>query len=412
MKRITEKIIAVLLIIPLLMITASADMEIAETKIVTEYMSPDLMSDLDDDDETVMTAATGNIELNAKSAILIEQNSGKVLFEKSPDTTMPPASITKIMTLLLVMEAIEGGKFDYNSVVTCSEHSSSMGGSQIWLEVGETMTVDELLRASAIGSANDATCALGEHISGSEEGFVALMNEKAASLDMTNTTFKNCTGLDAEGHFTTARDIATMSRELLKHNDITKYTTVWMDSLRNGQTELVNTNKLIRFYDGATGLKTGTTNGAGCCLSASATRDGLSLVAVVLGCDNSNNRFADAKKLLNYGFANYGNANVKIDRDELPDLPVTKGTENSVTLTSDNSISFLVTKGKEGDIQKSFDLPETLEAPVKAGDTVGTITFMLDGKTLGQLPVVTSNAVDRMTFSKGVGRILKALFLR
>ncbi len=412
MKRITEKIIAVLLIIPLLMITASADMEIAETKIVTEYMSPDLMSDLDNDDETVMTAATGNIELNAKSAILIEQNSGKVLFEKSPDTTMPPASITKIMTLLLVMEAIEGGKFDYNSVVTCSEHSSSMGGSQIWLEVGETMTVDELLRASAIGSANDATCALGEHISGSEEGFVALMNEKAASLGMTNTTFKNCTGLDAEGHFTTARDIATMSRELLKHNDITKYTTVWMDSLRNGQTELVNTNKLIRFYDGATGLKTGTTNGAGCCLSASATRDGLSLVAVVLGCDNSNNRFADAKKLLNYGFANYGNANVKIDRDELPDLPVIKGTENSVTLTSDNSISFLVTKGKEGDIQKSFDLPETLEAPVKAGDTVGTITFMLDGKTLGQLPVVTSNAVDRMTFSKGVGRILKALFLR
>ena len=168
----------------------------------------------------------------------------------------------------------------------------------------------------------------------------------------------------------------------------------------------------MRFYDGATGLKTGTTNGAGCCLSATATRDGLSLVAVVLGCDNSDNRFADAKKLLNYGFANYGNANVKIDRDELPDLPVTKGTETSVTLTSDNSVSFLVTKGKEGDIQKSFDLPETLEAPVKAGDTVGTITFTLDGKTLGQLPVVTSNAVDRMTFSKGVGRILKALFLR
>lgn len=412
MKRITEKILAVLLVIPLLIITASADMEIAETKIVTEYMSPDLMSDLSNDDETVMTAATGNIELNAKSAILIEQNSGKVLFEKSPDTKMPPASITKIMTLLLVMEAIEGGKFDYDSSVTCSEHASSMGGSQIWLEVGETMTVDELLRASAIGSANDATCALGEHISGSEEGFVALMNEKAKSLGMTNTTFKNCTGLDAEGHLTTARDIATMSRELLKHKDITKYTTVWMDSLRNGQTELVNTNKLVRFYDGATGLKTGTTNGAGCCLSATATRDGLSLVAVVLGCDNSNNRFADAKKLLNYGFANYGNANVKIDRDELPDLPVTNGTETSVTLTSDNSVSFLVTKGKEGDIQKSFDLPETLEAPVKAGDTVGTITFTLDGKTLGQLPVVTSNAVDRMTFSNGVGRILKALFLR
>ncbi|MBQ5902392.1 MAG: D-alanyl-D-alanine carboxypeptidase, partial [Clostridia bacterium] len=352
------------------------------------------------------------MEINAKSAILIEPESGTVLYELNADERLAPASITKIMSLLLIMEAIDTGRITLETVITASEHACSMGGSQIWLEPNEQMTVHELLKAVVIASANDATVALGEAVAGSEEGFVALMNEKAKSLGMTNTTFKNCTGLDAEGHLTTARDIATMSRELLKHKDITKYTTVWMDSLRNGQTELVNTNKLVRFYDGATGLKTGTTNGAGCCLSATATRDGLSLVAVVLGCDNSDNRFADAKKLLNYGFANYGNANVKIDRDELPDLPVTKGTETSVTLTSDNSVSFLVTKGKEGDIQKSFDLPETLEAPVKAGDTVGTITFTLDGKTLGQLPVVTSNAVSRMTFSKGVGRILKALFLR
>lgn len=411
MKKALKKIISVMLILPILMISAAADVQEEQVKIVTEYMSPDLMSDLKED-EAVPTANTGNIELNAKSAILIEQNSGTVLFEKSADTQMPPASITKIMTLLLVMEAIEEGKFDYDTPITCSEHSSSMGGSQIWLEVGETMTADELLRAAAIGSANDATCALGEQVAGSEEGFVDMMNTRAAELGMTNTHFENCTGLDAQGHLTTARDIAAMSRELLKHNDITKYTTVWMDSLRDGKTELVNTNKLVRFYEGATGLKTGTTNGAGSCLSASATRDGLSLIAVVLGCDNSKNRFADAKKLLNYGFANYGNAMVTIDRDELPDIPVTKGTDTSVTLTADDSISFLVSKGKEGDIQKSFDLPETLEAPVRAGDTVGTITFTLDGKTLGQLPIVTSNGVDRMTYMTGIGRILTALFLR
>lgn len=411
MKKALKKIISVMLILPILMISAAADVQEEQAKIVTEYMSPDLMSDLKED-EAVPTANTGSIELNAKSAILIEQNSGTVLFEKSADTQMPPASITKIMTLLLVMEAIEEGKFDYDTPITCSEHSSSMGGSQIWLEVGETMTADELLRAAAIGSANDATCALGEQVAGSEEGFVDMMNTRAAELGMTNTHFENCTGLDAQGHLTTARDIAAMSRELLKHNDITKYTTVWMDSLRDGKTELVNTNKLVRFYEGATGLKTGTTNGAGSCLSASATRDGLSLIAVVLGCDNSNNRFADAKKLLNYGFANYGNATVTIDRDELPDIPVTKGTDTSVTLTADDSISFLVSKGKEGDIQKSFDLPETLEAPVRAGDTVGTITFTLDGKTLGQLPIVTSNGVDRMTYMTGIGRILSALFLR
>lgn len=411
MKKALKKIISVMLILPILMISAAADVQEEQAKIVTEYMSPDLMSDLKED-EAVPTANTGSIELNAKSAILIEQNSGTVLFEKSADTQMPPASITKIMTLLLVMEAIEEGKFDYDTPITCSEHSSSMGGSQIWLEVGETMTADELLRAAAIGSANDATCALGEQVAGSEEGFVDMMNSRASELGMTNTHFENCTGLDAQGHLTTARDIAAMSRELLKHNDITKYTTVWMDSLRDGKTELVNTNKLVRFYEGATGLKTGTTNGAGSCLSASATRDGLSLIAVVLGCDNSNNRFADAKKLLNYGFANYGNATVTIDRDELPDIPVTKGTDTSVTLTADDSISFLVSKGKEGDIQKSFDLPETLEAPVRAGDTVGTITFTLDGKTLGQLPIVTSNGVDRMTYMTGIGRILSALFLR
>lgn len=411
MRILLKKVVSLFLILPVIFITASADGEYQRMNIVTEYISSDLMSDIKDE-EAILTASDGSLQLNAKSAILIEMNSGKVLFEKDADVKMPPASITKIMTLLLVMEAIEAKKFDYNTEVTCSEHASSMGGSQIWLEVGEKMTVDELLRASAIGSANDATCALGELVSGSEEGFVSLMNERAKSLSMTNTEFKNSTGLDADGHLTTARDIAIMSRELLKHKDITKYTTVWMDSLRDGKTELVNTNKLVRFYDGATGLKTGTTSGAGCCLSASATRDELSLIAVVLGCDTSNNRFQDAKKLLNYGFSNYGNATVKIAQDELPELPVSKGTQSTVTLASEESVSFLVTKGKEGDIQKSFDLPESLVAPIKAGETVGTITFSLDGKTLGQIPIVASNNIKKMTYLNAVSRVLSSLFLK
>ena len=411
MRILLKKVVSLILILPVIFITASADSEYQRMNIVTEYISPDLMSDIKDE-EAILTASDGNLQLNAKSAILIEMNSGKVLFEKDADVKMPPASITKVMTLLLVMEAIEAKKFDYNTEVTCSEHAASMGGSQIWLEVGEKMTVDELLRASAIGSANDATCALGELVSGSEEGFVSLMNERAKALSMTNTEFKNCSGLDADGHLTTARDIAIMSRELLKHNDITKYTTVWMDSLRDGKTELVNTNKLVRFYDGATGLKTGTTSGAGCCLSASATRDGLSLIAVVLGCDTSNNRFQDAKKLLNYGFSNYGNAIIKINQDELPELPVSKGTTATLTLSSEESVSFLVTKGKEGDIQKSFDLPERMVAPVKAGETVGTITFSLDGKTIGQIPIIASNNIKKMTYLNAVSKVLSSLFLK
>ena len=411
MRILLKKVVSLILILPVIFITASADSEYQRMNIVTEYISPDLMSDIKDE-EAILTASDGNLQLNAKSAILIEMNSGKVLFEKDADVKMPPASITKVMTLLLVMEAIEAKKFDYNTEVTCSEHAASMGGSQIWLEVGEKMTVDELLRASAIGSANDATCALGELVSGSEEGFVSLMNERAKALSMTNTEFKNCSGLDADGHLTTARDIAIMSRELLKHNDITKYTTVWMDSLRDGKTELVNTNKLVRFYDGATGLKTGTTSGAGCCLSASATRDGLSLIAVVLGCDTSNNRFQDAKKLLNYGFSNYGNAIIKINQDELPELPVSKGTTATLTLSSEESVSFLVTKGKEGDIQKSFDLPERMMAPVKAGETVGTITFSLDGKTIGQIPIIASNNIKKMTYLNAVSKVLSSLFLK
>ena len=244
------------------------------------------------------------VEVPAKSAILMEQSTGQVLCEMNADEQMPPASITKVMTLLLVMEAVESGRLSLEDTVTCSPHASSMGGSQIWLEVGEQMTVQDLIKATAVASANDASVALAEKVAGSEDAFVVMMNERAEQLGMTGTHFVNCTGLDAPGHLTTARDIATMSRILIQHPMIREYSSIWMDSLRGGETQLVNTNKLVRFYDGATGLKTGTTDGAGSCLAATATRNGLSLVAVSLGSATSDERFQSARNILEYGCAN------------------------------------------------------------------------------------------------------------
>ncbi|MBR6741803.1 MAG: D-alanyl-D-alanine carboxypeptidase, partial [Clostridia bacterium] len=245
------------------------------------------------------------LDIKAKSAILLEPYTGKILYEQNSDEKLAPASITKIMPLLLVMEALKRGDISLETAVYASEHACSMGGSQIWLEPGEGMTVDELLKATVIASANDACVVLGELLAGSEEGFVALMNKRAKELGMNNTNFVNCTGLDADEHYTTAHDVAIMSAELIKHPLIKKYSTVWMDSLRNGESELVNTNKLVRFYKGTTGLKTGTTSKAGYCLSATAMRDGMELVAVVLSGESSDLRFSGAKKLLDYGFANY-----------------------------------------------------------------------------------------------------------
>jgi len=254
--------------------------------------------------EAVQVITLAEDSIPAKSAILMDQQSGRVLFEQNADEPVAPASITKIMTLLLVIEALEEGKISLEDKVVTSELAASMGGSQIWLEPGEEMTVDELLRAVAIASANDASVALAEHVAGSEPAFIERMNKRAAQLGMQNTRFLNCTGLDEEGHVTTARDVAIVSRELISHPMIIEYSTIWMDELRNGETQLVNTNKLVRFYPGATGLKTGTTSIAGSCLSATATRDGLSLVAVVMGAPNSDSRFAAARGLLDYGFAN------------------------------------------------------------------------------------------------------------
>ena len=347
--------------------------------------------------------------VNAKSAVLIEVYTGTVLFDQNSDEKLPPASITKIMSLLLIMEAIDSGKISLSDTVSASEHASSMGGSQIWLEVGETMTVDELLKAAVIASANDATVALGEKISGSEEEFVRQMNKRAKELGMNDTEFKNCTGLDAEGHLTTAHDIALMSAELIKHDLIKKYSTVWMDTLRNGESELVNTNKLVRFYSGTTGLKTGTTSNAGYCLSATAERDNTSLVAVIMSAPSSNDRFANAKKLLDYGFANYKYICVSPEKKEYPAI-VKDANEPTVNLVPSGNLSLLFKKGNSQEITQEPQIDENITAPVKKGQKLGKIIVSSDNVQLGSIDLICSENLDKISLKTVLSWFLKGLF--
>lgn len=351
-----------------------------------------------------------SLEINAKSAILMEYNTGEILYEMSADQRLAPASITKIMSLILVMEAIESGKLALTDEITASEHAASMGGSQIWLESGEVMTVDELLRATVIASANDATVALAEAVAGTEEGFVAMMNKRAKELGMNNTTFVNSYGLDAEGHLTTAYDVAVMSRELIRHELILKYSTVKMDSLRNGESELVNTNKLIRYYEGAFGLKTGTTSGAGSCLSAAAERDGLTLIAVVLGSPSSKDRFAGTQKLLDFGFANFCYKEIEVDTSDFAPIKVEKGVERQVLPVVREKFSALLRKGQENSVTSVVELSETLTAPVKAGDTVGFVRFFSNGSEIGVLPIVAQNGSAELTYGVCLARLFKSIF--
>ncbi len=351
-----------------------------------------------------------NLQISAKSAILMEYNTGKVLYESNADVSLAPASITKIMTLILVMEAIESGKLSLDDKITASEHAAGMGGSQIWLEPGEVMTVNDLLKATVIASANDATVALAEAVSGSEEVFVKLMNEKADALGMESTHFVNSYGLDAEEHLTTAYDVALMSRELIKHDLIREYSTVRMDSLRNGESELTNTNKLIRYYDGCFGLKTGTTSKAGSCLAAAAERQGLTLIAVVLGSPTSKDRFAGCQKLLDFGFANYSYINIEPDTSGLHTIPVKKGTEAEIIPEINGSFSALFKKGDEEKVISSLSLSEELTAPVKKGDTVGRVDFYLNGQEIGSVKVTAKNGSDRLTYGICLMRLLKSLF--
>lgn len=360
---------------------------------------------------TASAAETMPVEVKAKAAVLMDQTTGRILMKMNEHEKLYPASVTKIMALLLVMEAIDNNKIQLTDIVTTSPVAASKGGSQIWLKEGEQMSVDELLRATAVYSANDACTALGEYIAGSDEGFVVMMNERAAELGMKNTHFENCTGLDddTENHLTTAYDIALMSRELMKHELIKEYTTIWMDSLRDGKTELVNTNKLIRFYNGATGLKTGTTNKAGCCVAATATRDGTSLIAVVMGADNSTDRFEGAKAMLNWGFANYSTITPEIDQSLIKDVNVLKGEERVLTPQIPYTTSVIIPKGREKDLVSTVQMAATVEAPVESNQTLGTVTVSLDGEVLGKYNLTAPHYVDRLSFVTVFCRLLSVL---
>ncbi|MBQ7956695.1 MAG: D-alanyl-D-alanine carboxypeptidase [Clostridia bacterium] len=351
------------------------------------------------------------VEIKAKSAILMDCTSGKVLMKMNEHTKLPPASVTKIMPMLLVVEKIAEGEISLSDKVKTSAHAASKGGSQIWLKENEEMTVDELLKAVAVASANDACCALGEYIAGSEQAFIRLMNNRAKELGMNDTTFVNCSGLDdTETNYTSAYDIAVMSRELMKYEDlITKYTTIWMDNLRNGETELVNTNKLVRFYPGTTGLKTGTTSKAGCCLSATAKRDNLHLVAVVMGSENSQDRFETAKAMLNWGFSNYESIKPVIDKKLITDVIVEKGAEKSVRPAIPQTENILVKKGKAKDIIQTINLAIAVTAPVEKGQTLGTVEFSLDGEKLAEYSLLSPENIEPLKLPLAFRRLLMKL---
>ena len=335
---------------------------------------------------------------------------GRILYSVNENQQLPEASITKIMTMLLVFEAYDEGKIKMDDAVTCSEYAASMGGSQIWLEPGETMTVDELIKAALVGSANDACVALGEHIAGSNEAFVSMMNARAEELGMTDTFYCNCTGLDADGHVTSARDIAIASAELLRHDKVTDYTRIWMDTLRDGKLQLTNTNKLIRHYNGAIGLKTGTTSKAGCCISAAARRDGMTLIAVILGAPDSKSRFADARKLLDHGFAGYELTDVSEIEIDLPEISVVGGMEKTVGTYADVAGYVLTGKGKGKQIEAVVELPGSIEAPVEAGQPIGIVRLVLDGENVGQYDICSDRASEKVTFSAAFHELFRGLF--
>ena len=357
------------------------------------------------------TATSGSLALNCRAAVLIEPESGRVLYEKSPDEKMPIASITKLMTLLLTFEAVHGGKLTLDTLVPVSEHAYHMGGSQIWLEPGEQFTLDEMLRAICVSSANDAAVAVAELVGGSEPAFVEQMNARAAELGMTNTTFRNACGLDTEGHLSTARDVAVLSCYILNTcPELLHYTGIWTDSLRNGQTQLVNTNKLLKRYSGITGLKTGTTSGAGVCISASAVRDGLILIAVILGSPSSADRFNAATTLLDYGFANYA----AVPLPELPDRPLelaVKGSaEQSVPLDySALPKTVLMEKGAAAELRTELTLPETLEAPVEQGQTVGKASVYAGETLLSEAEVKSAADAPLLTFGGALELLWQSL---
>ena len=356
-------------------------------------------------------AAASAPTVNCGAAVLMEKETGTILYEQNSHDKLEPASVTKVMTLLLVMEALDSGRISLEQTVTMSAHAVSMGGSQIWLKEGEQMTVRDLLKAVAVVSANDGAVALAELVAGSEESFVSLMNQRAAELGMADTTFVNCTGLPAAGHLTSAYDIALMSRKLiLNPPSIRQYTTIWMDSLRDGAFQLTNTNKLIRFYDGATGLKTGSTDSALYCLSATAERSGMELIAVVLKSPTSQERFDAARALLDYGFANYALMDVYPDQ-ALPPIDVLLGETDCVQPVLSQSSRILVEKTQLNGVTSQINLCEDVEAPVEAGQKLGEMVVTVDGQVLQTIPIIAERAVARLTVPGIFLRFLDRLFM-
>jgi len=345
------------------------------------------------------------VTIKAQSAILMEASTGEVLFEQNPNEHLPIASVTKVMTMLLIMEAIESGKITMQDKVTASEYACSMGGSQVFLEPGEQMSVFDMLKAIAVASGNDASVAMAEHIMGSAPAFVNAMNARAKALGMNNTNFVNCNGLDEDNHYSSAKDVAIMSKELLKHQEIKQFLSIWMDSLRDGKFGLANTNKLIRFYKGAIGIKTGSTGKAKYCLSSAATRDDLTLIAVVLAAPSTADRFGSASKLLDYGFANYAVAKGVAKGDSFGTIPITKGVEKEIEVVAKNDFKHLMPKGNAGKIEKQVVLPETISAPIKENDKVGDLLLLINGKQIGSVDLIAKKSVERIT----VGNIIISL---
>ena len=340
---------------------------------------------------------SNGMKFDCKSALLMEAETGKILFEQNADEALHPASVTKIMTLLLVMEAIDSGKINYNDMVTASAHACSMGGSQIYLKEGEQMSVEDLLKSVIIASANDAAVALAEYVLGTEEAFVARMNERAKELGMTSTNFENTNGLDdtATNHLTSARDIAIMSQELIKHKKIIEYSSIWMDTIRDGAFGLTNTNRLIRFYKGATGLKTGSTSKAGFCISATATRENMSLICVIMGAESRDIRNAAAVSLLDWGFANF--TIYKDEPQKLQNIRVTRGVKNECEIIT-SGFSSIMNKSNIGNIEIKTELSETLEAPVKKGSVIGKIIYTQNGNFVGEAKVFANESIEKIDF--------------
>ena len=357
---------------------------------------------------TLPVTAAPDLGLTAKSAVLMEASTGKILYAKDPAEAMPPASVTKIMTLLLVMERIEEGGLKWEDTVTASAHAASMGGSQIYLKEGEQMTARDLIKSVVIASANDAAVALAEHTYGSEEAFVKRMNERAAELGMTATHFENTNGLDdtAQNHVTSAGDIAIMSRELIRHKEILEFSSTWMDTIRNGQFGLTNTNRLVRFYRGCNGLKTGSTKKAGFCVSVTAERDGMTLICVIIGAESRDIRNAEAQKLLDWGFATYGLFTA--ESGTLDPLRVTGGTSDEVGISYPRFTAVLP-KSDLTAVEHTVTLPESVKAPVRAGETVGKITYTCKGEALGEIPITATETAERLSFWELWGRVLKGV---